>query len=261
MPRPVPLQWQHPRPGSGQPRRLRAPPAPTHRPYTGLRGQYHLRLLHAFPALLRWIPDRTFSLHCYSRSNSNRTNHCQALPASGCKETTGSGFLPPPWSACGFIVRIIPPSSCLLCLDRDRALLALSWRLAFRQFRLLLFHRATAPITVPEIRARRRAILAFEEVHVSDVGSGDDRSAMVSSVLSRSTRLRRLHGTVERYELRHHDPCCHQSISFTPTRRLQIALQLSRWTRNSSHAWWHTAYHRSATAGLTSRPRTSSGVI
>src|SRR5215208_7127355 len=31
----------------------------------------------------------------------------------------------------------------------------------------------------------------------------------------------RLHDAVERYELRHHDPCCHQSISFTPTRRLQ----------------------------------------
>src|SRR5215216_346586 len=32
---------------------------------------------------------------------------------------------------------------------------------------------------------------------------------------------RRLHDAVERYELRHHDPCCHQSISFTPTGRLQ----------------------------------------
>src|SRR3712207_8175219 len=29
----------------------------------------------------------------------------------------------------------------------------------------------------------------------------------------------RLHDAVERYELRHHDPCCHQSISFTPTPR------------------------------------------
>src|SRR5215212_6614082 len=32
---------------------------------------------------------------------------------------------------------------------------------------------------------------------------------------------RRLHDPVERYELRHHDPCCHQSISFTSTPRLQ----------------------------------------
>src|SRR5919112_391447 len=52
---------------------------------------------------------------------------------------------------------------------------------------------------------------------------------VVSAVeLERPTRVlelrlapRRLHDAVERYELRHHGPCCHQSISFTPTRRLQ----------------------------------------
>src|SRR5215213_4970349 len=41
-------------------------------------------------------------------------------------------------------------------------------------------------------------------------------------VLESRLAPRRLHDAVERYELRHHDPCCHQSISFTPTRRLQI---------------------------------------
>src|ERR687889_1607612 len=43
-------------------------------------------------------------------------------------------------------------------------------------------------------------------------------------VLESRLAPRRLHYTVERYELRHHDPCCHQSISFTPTRRLQPRL-------------------------------------
>src|ERR671921_65488 len=39
-------------------------------------------------------------------------------------------------------------------------------------------------------------------------------------VLESRLAPRRLHDAVERYELRHHDPCCHRSISFTPTRRL-----------------------------------------
>src|SRR5215211_1951118 len=44
---------------------------------------------------------------------------------------------------------------------------------------------------------------------------------------------RRFHDAVERYELRHHDPCCQKSISFTPTRRLQTPAE----SRASPFAW------------------------
>src|SRR5215213_316250 len=52
-------------------------------------------------------------------------------------------------------------------------------------------------------------------------------------VLESRLASRRLHDAVERYELRHHDPCCHQSISFTPTRRLQTPAD----SRASPFAW------------------------
>src|SRR5919112_1054005 len=114
--------------------------------------------------------------------------------------------------------------------------------------------------SVPPRHLQLAVELHLQLAHLGRVVSAVDLEAP-TRVLEFRLAPRRLHDTVQRYKLRHHDPCCHQSISFTPTRRLQIALQLSLRTRNSSHAWWHTAYHRSATAGMTSRPRTSSGVI
>ena len=56
------------------------------------------------------------------------------------------------------------------------------------QLRLLLFQRATAPITAPETRARRRAVLAFEEVPVSDPGFVEGCS-VVASIPSRSVTV------------------------------------------------------------------------
>src|SRR5919202_919310 len=59
-------------------------------------------------------------------------------------------------------------------------------------------------------------------------------------VLESRLAPRRLHDAVERYELRHHDPCCHQSISFTPTRRLQTPAD----SQASPFAWKEKAGDR-----------------
>src|SRR5919107_3034976 len=64
-------------------------------------------------------------------------------------------------------------------------------------------------------------------------------------VLESRLASRRLHDAVERYELRHHDPCCHQSSSFTPTRRLQIPAN----SRASPFAWKEKAGNAAFSAG------------
>src|SRR5688500_6338499 len=69
----------------------------------------------------------------------------------------------------------------------------------------------------------------------------------------------RLHDAVERYELRHHDPCCHQSISFTPTRRLQTPAdsRASPFTNSTSRCCSLAAHTRSWVQSLVGHASTT----